>query len=147
MTETTDRIPPPPSPPTLLDQPPPLNSIQYSLSGDSTDMGIDCDGSLFHHANVGKFSELIITLKHRAALNNRTGPPIVYFDASWLARKFAGHSMYDRISDLVYIFAMNGSSVVVVLDGPTRHHSKKARAARVMDAEQARFDSLLLQKV
>jgi len=55
--------------------------------------------------------------------------------------------MYDRIGDLVYIFAMNGSSVVVVLDGPTRHHSKKAWAARVMDAEQARFDSLLLRKV
>jgi len=107
-------------------------------------MGIDRGGSLFHHANVGEFSQLIITLKHRAALNNRTGPPIVYFDASWFARKFAGHSMYDRISDLVYIFAMNGSSVVVVLDGPTRHHSKKARAARVMDAL---FDSLLLQKV
>ena len=28
--------------------------------------------------------------------------------------------MHDRIGDLVYIFAMNGSSVVVVLDGPTR---------------------------
>jgi len=55
--------------------------------------------------------------------------------------------MYDRIGDLVYIFAMNGSSVVVVLDGPTRHHSKKARAAHVMDAEQARFHSLLLRKV
>jgi hypothetical protein len=37
-------------------------------------------------------------------------------------------------------------SVVVVLDGPVRHHSKKARAARVTEVEQARFDALIMKK-
>ena len=60
---------------------------------------------------------------------DRIGHPIVHFDASWLGRKFVGRDVYSRIGDLVYIFAKNGVSVVVVLDSPTRHHSKKARAA------------------
>ena len=37
-------------------------------------------------------------------------------------------------------------SVVVVLDGPVRHHSQKARAARVTEVEQARFDALIMKK-
>ena len=94
-------------------------------------MGISGGHQIFHHANVGCFSNLLVTLKHRAASNDRIGHPIVYFDASWLGRKFAGRDVYSRIGDLVYIFAKNGVSVVVVLDGPVRHHSKKARAAHV----------------
>ena len=79
-------------------------------------MGISGGHQIFHHANVGGFSNLLVTLKHRAASNDRIGHPIVYFDASWLGRKFAGRDVYSRIGDLVYIFAKNGVSVVVVLD-------------------------------
>ena len=57
---------------------------------------------IFHHANDGGFSNLLITLKHRAVSKDRIGHPIVHFDASWLGRKFAGRDVYSRIGDLVY---------------------------------------------
>jgi hypothetical protein len=63
-----------------------------------------------------------------------------------LARKFVERVVYDPIGNIVYIFAKSRARSVVVIDCPTCHHSKKARATCVMDAEQARFDSLLLQK-
>jgi hypothetical protein len=76
-----------------------LDSAQSDAA--ATDMGIDCSGGLFHYAKVGEFSRLLITLKRCAALNNRTDPPIIYVDASWLARKFMGRAVYDHIGNLV----------------------------------------------
>jgi hypothetical protein len=54
--------------------------------------------------------------------------------------------VFIHISDLVYLFEKNGVSVQVVLDGPYRHHSKKARAHPVMEVDQAWLDSLLLRQ-
>ena len=71
-------------------------------------MGLREGKQLFHHANVGNFTQLLMILKHRAELKGRS-VLIVHFNASWLARKFGftrnSATIYSRIGDLVYLFA------------------------------------------
>ena len=112
-------------------------------------MGVKSGGKILHHVDNLSQDDLVTILRHRATtIRLRDAVPTIAYDANWLARKLASKksSPAANILELVKSFRYKGVNSIIVVDGPTRHHSKKATIERDTVYEQTILDTLILRR-
>ena len=86
---------------------------------------------MLHSASDLSIDEVTMILRHRANKPAAERPAIAY-DANWLARKLgtAKAGPVPNIMALVKAFLSKEVDNYIIVDGPTRHHSKKETIKR-----------------
>ena len=112
-------------------------------------MGVTNGRKILHHVDDLSQDDLVTILRDRAT-KNRPGDaaPTIAFDANWLARKLTSTKLSPagNIFELVKSFGYKGVNSIIVVDGPTRHHSKKSTIERNTSYEQKKLDTILLRR-
>ena len=112
-------------------------------------MGVKSGGKLLYHVDNWSQDDLVTILRDRAT-KNRPGDaaPTIALDANWLARKLTSKKLSPdaNIFELVKSFGYKGVNSIIVVDGPTRHHSKKSTIERNTSYEQKKLDTILLRR-
>ena len=122
-----------------------LDQIVSLTLNHNKDMGIRTGSSCLYSVEGVSLDDLLTILRQRR--NDRAKRPVICLDCNWLAMKYAKRSggPIHTILNIAKMFIEKGVDVCAVVDGPLRHHSKKASVQRRAAREQARFDSLLLR--
>ena len=72
--------------------------------------------------------------------------PIVDIDASWIVRKAYDQSKEDRINylfNICFILIKENIDVLIICDGPDRHHSKRATIRRAAEVQKNKIKLIL----
>ena len=96
-------------------------------------MGVTNGRKILHHVDDLSQDDLVTILRDRATKNRqRDAAPTIAYDANWLARKLTSKKVSPaaNIFELVKSFGYKGVNSIIVVDGPTRHHSKKSTIER-----------------
>ena len=112
-------------------------------------MGVKSGGKILHHVDKLSQDDLVTILRHQATeIRPGDAVPTIAYDANWLARKLTSKksSAAANICELVKSFRYKGVNSIIVVDGPTRHHSKKATIGRDTVYEQTKLDTLILRR-
>ena len=100
-------------------------------------MGVQDASSCLYSVDKVSPDELATVVRRRAAANilanqQEKRNPVVCLDVNWLACKYSGRSggPYPVVMKLAKVFIERRIDVLAVVDGPIRHHSKKASIQR-----------------
>jgi hypothetical protein len=83
------------------------------------------------------FSMAVFLFNQKVHQSNRR--PTLYVDASWIVRSCTCEARTSYLIRLCCMFVAVGFRVVIVCDGPTRHHSKRSTLKRIAETYKSRI--------
>jgi hypothetical protein len=107
-------------------------------------MGLSCGHATNYTIDDLSFDNIITILQHRKMRRLQDpGGPVVDVDASWVVRRCTNMSYDMRVSSMMrpcLKFINSGCRVNIVLDGVTRHHTKRSTIKRMIDCHCGKVD-------